>query len=116
MIKPAKVHFNYTIKKISVTERGQKTWHTDYILLRNCYFKINRAERERCLLEQVKNVHAYIEGYIVGEPHPNLTRIERLYYNPFRDTCFKTNSCDDVAYRELILIEVDNGHAEIWSV
>ena len=39
--------------------------HTEKIVLSDCLFKVKETRRQRVILEQRKNVHAYIEGVVM---------------------------------------------------
>lgn len=40
--------------------------HASVILLADCTYKVNEAGRQRVLREKRKNVHAWVQGHLVG--------------------------------------------------
>ena len=61
--------------------------HTQEILLSNCRFKINQTGRQRVVLEQRKNVHAYIQGVVIDlndmDSCHSQYKALRVTYNPY---------------------------------
>ncbi len=48
----------------SVRQSGKVVAHLDYICLKNCNFHVGNSGRDRVRKEGVKNVHAYIRGFV----------------------------------------------------
>lgn len=63
--------------------------HRDLVVLKNCRFKVSEAGRQRVLREQRKNVHAGVEGYLIGnsETFP-LDFSREITYNPYKYETF----------------------------
>lgn len=71
----------------SVMQDGRVIGHTQHILLHQVECVINEAGRKRCLATGVKNVHAYLEGYVsyndtwFRDNEPHLLK-DRAGYDP----------------------------------
>ena len=48
----------------SVRQAGKVVAHLDYICLHDCNFHVGKAGRDRVRKDGVKNVHAYITGFV----------------------------------------------------
>lgn len=48
----------------SVRQAGRVVAHLDYICLENCNFHVGKSGRDRVRKDGVKNVHAYITGFV----------------------------------------------------
>ena len=48
----------------SVRQAGKVVAHLDYICLENCNFHVGKSGRDRVRKDGVKNVHAYITGFV----------------------------------------------------
>ena len=70
----------------SVRQGARVVCHTDYITLQNCEFVVQPAGRRRVLIEQKKNVHAFVRGYLCSPRESDYTPAfswEYVKYNPY---------------------------------
>ena len=78
---------------ISIQQGGLVKCHTDNVILRDFKTIVNKKGQERVRREKAKNVHAFIEGYVIS--HVETSRDEnqqklldfkygQLYYNPYK--------------------------------
>ena len=97
--KPVQVYRNLHKKCWSVRQDGLVKCHTDYIVLRDCKFKVSKAGRERVLRERTKNVHAWIEGHVCTRQDFNNNvpdfECDNITYNPYEFDSFVNR---DTAY------------------
>lgn len=73
-------------KCLSIRDRKSRRVITyrNHIALQNVTFIVHQRGRERVLMEQRKNVHAFIAGKIVqSEDLPSLLEWRVAYYNPY---------------------------------
>jgi hypothetical protein len=76
----------------SIRQNGQVIGYSPDITLTQVKFHVNQKGRERVLSSGVKNVHAYIKGYIIDGENPELQKIRvnltgiKVTYNPFTNT------------------------------
>lgn len=104
------VYFNlhthlWSIKALEGKNKGRVVAHARRLTLSDVSFRVSEAGRQKVLREQVKNVHAYVVGYlnliegatwrypetfIQNGEWPEIDDSERCYitYNPYRDTGF----------------------------
>lgn len=50
----------------SIRQNGLVVGHTDFVDLKECYFIVQEAGRQRALRTGRRNVHAFVTGYLVG--------------------------------------------------
>jgi len=76
---------------------GRVVGHSDRVVLRDARFLVSEAGRQRVLRERRKNVHAYIEGTLIGMDVGEQVADESLKaglgmvvvrYNPYEDKGF----------------------------
>ena len=65
-LQKVRVYRNLHKKCLSVKQGGIVQCHTDNIVLRDCKFIVSKAGQKRVRDEKRKNVHAYVEGYVVN--------------------------------------------------
>ena len=98
--KKVRVYRNLHKKTYSVKQGSLVRCHADQVTLRDCQFIVSKAGQRRVRDERRKNVHAFIEGYVVDtseadkivdgtlsdeEVMDGQTRWGKAYYNPY--TC-----------------------------
>jgi hypothetical protein len=98
--KKVRVYRNLHRDCYSVKQGGIVRCHAEKVTLRSCQFIVSKAGQRRVRDEQKKNVHAFIEGYVVDTRETDQkvdghltdeqvwngeTRWEKVYYNPY--TC-----------------------------
>ena len=98
--KKVRVYRNLHRDCYSVKQGGIVRCHAENVTLRSCQFIVSKAGQRRVRDEKKKNVHAFIEGYVVDTRATDQkvdghltdeqidngeTRWEKVYYNPY--TC-----------------------------
>jgi len=96
--RKVRVYRNLHKKCFSIKQDGLVCCHAEHVTLQECKFIISKAGQSRVRNDQQKNVHAFIEGYVVGTNEADLevdgevtdgqlmsglTNWETLYYNPY---------------------------------
>ena len=94
----------WSIRAQQGENRGRVVLHAKAIVLHHPVFKVSEAGRQRVIAEQRKNVHAGVEGYLLGAedctiryedefweeselPMPTVSG-RRVSYNPYRSGYF----------------------------
>ena len=73
----------------SVKQNGLVVAHVHSIVLKNGFFDVNQAGRNRVIKEKKKNVHAYVKGFIVSINTVWQNEQKRLVtYNPYNNEHF----------------------------
>lgn len=73
----------------SVKQNGLVVAHVNSIVLKNGFFDVNQAGRNRVIKEKKKNVHAYVKGFIVSVNTVWQNEQKRLVtYNPYNNEHF----------------------------
>lgn len=80
-------------KMYSIRQDGLVVGHTDNICLRDCKFIVNEAGKRRCITEQQRNVHAYIQGEL-STIEWNIHRMWEVKYNPYSEKGFTATKYD----------------------
>ena len=85
MNHPVYAYRNLTNGKFSIRQYNKVVAHYDECILVDCDFKILSSGKERAMREQVRNVHAFIRGYIFKEPMNFIQDkdLVEVTYNPF---------------------------------
>ena len=82
-----RVYYNLHRKQLSVqskTDKGWRVWlHANKVTLEDVEFKVSEAGRQRVLREKKKNVHAFIEGYLVLDGIEKIEPRVLVSYNPY---------------------------------
>ena len=96
--EPVEVYKNLGSKRKcwSVRQRGIVVCHTPYICLENCVFRVQPAGRAKVNKEKRKNVHAYVQGFLINprDTHNGFLEFpwDMATYNPYKHTTFV---CED---------------------
>lgn len=79
-------------KVYSIVQNKLVCGYTDNITLTFCNFKINQSGKNRAIQSGIRNVHAYIEGFISDVSNSELTDLYQceVKYNPFQSEGFIT--------------------------
>lgn len=77
--KPVYVYRNLHKKCWSVKQGGVVVGHTEELALKDCVCMVNEKGRQKVLKTGVKNVHAYIKGYVT---RPRSKYNHFIHYNP----------------------------------
>ena len=105
--KPVRVYRNLSAshngeKGIWSVKQDRVAFHTTNIYLKDVEFLVNEKHRQRVIKEKVKNVHAFVKGYICT-PTTYFYRASDpwflsgdIYYNPYKTAHFMTglHHCD----------------------
>lgn len=85
--KRVHVYFNITKKCFSVMQNGLVgDNHTDKIALSDAKFIVREGGRDNVRRDKVKNVHAFVRGYV----HPSWSGdIKHVRYNPYETDTFE---------------------------
>ena len=85
--KKVRVYRNLHRDCYSVKQGGIVRCHAENVTLRSCQFIVSKAGQRRVRDEKKKNVHAFIEGYVVSARR-SLELLdfgwEKVYYNPYK--------------------------------
>ena len=122
--KKVRVYRNLHKKTYSVKQGSLVRCHADQVTLSDCQFIVSKAGQRRVRDERRKNVHAFIEGYVVDTRATDQkvdghftdeqidngeTRWEKVYYNPYTcDTFIKqydANPIENADYADLSIGE-----------
>ena len=84
--KKVRVYRNLHKDCVSVKQDGLVKCHATNVVLKDCKFIVSEAGQRRVRLEKKKNVHAFVEGFVV-----DARRTDKLgdfywssvYYNPY---------------------------------
>ena len=91
--KPVKVYRNLNNGQLSIMQGSVVVAYTDYIYLKDVTFHVRKAGLEKVRLEQRKNVHAYVKGYIDNDKY--IDSNEKVYYDPYKYDSFVTIDVSD---------------------
>ena len=84
--KTVRVYRNLHKNCVSVKQDGIVRCHATNVVLKDCKFIVSEAGQRRVRNEGKKNVHAFIEGYVVSASR-SLELLdfgwETVYYNPY---------------------------------
>jgi hypothetical protein len=98
--KKVRVYRNLHKQCFSVKQDGLVRCHADHVTLENCHFIVSKAGQKRVRDEGRKNVHAFVEGWLVdtrkadaivdgnksdAEMDAGKSDWQKAYYNPY--TC-----------------------------
>jgi hypothetical protein len=110
--RKVRVYRNLHKKCFSIKQDGLVRCHADGVTLQECKFIISKAGQKRVREQEQKNVHAFVEGYVVdtiaadrevdgevtdGQLMSGLTNWETLYYNPYECDGFTNTASSKVA-------------------
>lgn len=84
--KPVRVYRNLHKKCLSI-KQGVVRCHADNVVLRDFTTVVNLSGQKRVREEKRKNVHSYIQGFVIAAPEAWKNRLDlpwhELYYNPY---------------------------------
>ena len=84
--KKVRVYRNLNNKCVSVKQGNKVKCHATNVVLKDCKFIVSEAGQRRVRNEKKKNVHAFIEGYVVSARR-SLELLDfgwdKVYYNPY---------------------------------
>jgi len=85
--KRVRIYRNLHRGCLSVKQDGLVKCHTYNASLKDCTFIVNKGGQDRVRKEKRKNVHSYIDGFIVrSKDYNDLLPFEwqPIYYNPYK--------------------------------
>ena len=84
--KRVRVYRNLNNKCVSVKQGSKVECHATNVVLKDCDFIVSEAGQRRVRNEKKKNVHAFIEGYVVSARR-SLELLDfgwdKVHYNPY---------------------------------
>ena len=93
--KKVRVYRNLNSKCVSVKQGSKVKCHATNVVLKDCKFIVSEAGQRRVRNEKKKNVHAFIEGYVVSARR-SLELLdfgwEKVYYNPYETDHWQLSS------------------------
>jgi len=101
--KKVRVYRNLNNGTLSIKQNGHIVGHAQEVTLMNVLFIVSDSGHNRFLREGVKNVHAYVEGYVtVSKKSFNGIRVG---YNPSKLNCFfKYDTMEKITNASIIKI------------
>ena len=87
--KPVRVfrNLNKTGRWYSIRQFGKTVAHTNNLLLENCNLIVNQKTKNRIRKTGKKEIHAYVEGFIINKLP--ITQMDfALSYDPFKNDNF----------------------------
>jgi len=112
--KKVRVYRNLSKGCFSVKQGTIVRCHADHVTLEDVKFIVSENGRQRVIKEKTKNVHAFVEGYVVDTRYADTivdgdktdemlmwgeSGWESLYYNPYKCEGFTNTDTDQVAER-----------------
>lgn len=76
----------------SVRQDNLVVGHTDHLMLKHCEFVVKKAGRKRCITSGERNVHAWMNGYVVRESIDPMDFDYELDYSPYTQGGFRASS------------------------
>ncbi len=89
-----KLYKNSTKVLYSLKQNGLVVAHSDVFTLYNCKTIINKGGQKRCRETGVRNVHAFIWGYLPENMWEFSDYYYKVHYNPMVDDNFWVSSID----------------------
>ena len=120
--KKVRVYRNLHKKCFSVKQNNLVLVHADNVTLENVKFIVSKAGQRRVRDEKKKNVHAFIEGYVVDtrkadnyvdgewsdkEIENGFTHWQCAYYNPYECDGFMNTASEEV-YESAFYADLSN--------
>jgi hypothetical protein len=84
----------FSVRALNGPNKGRVVAHLLEVSLRNCYFKVSQAGRNRVLKEKRKNVHAGVVGFMNEIEENNSFKVE-VAYNPYKYSSFVIKSTEE---------------------
>ena len=97
----------------SLSQSGKVIGHTSSIVLKNCKLLILESGKNRCIREQQRNVHAFVEGHIASEKDIKLAASVKLFYDPYGDKKFHTSFSDEISECKIVYLKNKNIYCQI---
>lgn len=103
--KPVRVYRNLHKQCLSVKQGNLVRCHVDNVVLKDCKFIVSKAGQRRVRNEKKKNVHAFVEGFVVNAREADhvdssvsdaalcegKSNWQLLYYNPYECDGFESS-------------------------
>ena len=119
--KKVRVYRNLHKKCFSVKQDGLVRCHVDNVVLEDCKFIVSKAGQKRVRDEKKKNVHAFVEGFVVDASATDHafsdTPWHELYYNPYQCDGFMNNRSERIAeFAEYADLDKDDPNILAYNV
>ncbi len=76
----------WSVKSLEGSSKGKVIARLSSVNLKNCFFKVSEAGRQKVIQTKQKNVHAGVVGYLTEEIPENLYNL--VTYNPYKYSSF----------------------------
>ena len=91
---------------------GKVIDHVTLVALEDCELVVRKAGREKVRREGVKNVHAFIKGYMITPDTYNVNQLgSMITYNPYEDESFRTIKNNEPIKKAKQVFLTSNGRA-----
>jgi hypothetical protein len=108
--KKVRIYRNLHKKCLSVKQGDIVMCHASEVLLKDCRFIVNAAGQNRVRTEKRKNVHSFVEGFVIdAKEYGNMLPYEwsSLYYNPYKtDHWIESDSGKYVEFAQLVELNI----------
>lgn len=104
----------FSVKALEGSHKGLVIAHEPIVEMSNCTFKVSQAGRKRVLATRRKNVHAGIQGHLIGYPSRAVTLEKALEghgfafniarYNPYKYDTFVDEDGDPVLQAKNVVL------------
>lgn len=97
--KPVRVYRNLHKGCLSVRQGTIVRCHADNVVLKNARFIVSENGRQKVIKEKKKNVHAFVEGYVVHARDTDWVDDYHWYemtYNPYKTKGFTKRTTGEV--------------------
>jgi len=109
------VYWNLHKNKFSVRNKGIVVQHLDTVFMRNVKFVVRPAGRAKVLLDQKKNVHAFVRGEINPMSLDYMRPFDRAKYNPYTTDTFVSCMTGEAIYEaDLVWMVSPNGKPLVY--
>lgn len=106
--KKVRVYRNLHKGCYSVQQNGRVKCHVDCITLEDANLIVHEKGRDKVRKERVKNVHAFIDGYLPENVQDSVNQYERhfwheIYYNPYKtDRWINKETSEQIRYATIV--------------
>jgi hypothetical protein len=117
--KPIKVYRNLNRtfgreKGFWSVRQGTVKFHCQAIFLKNVTFPVNERVRLEVVRDKKKQVHAYVEGFIIDRP-TYFDNCEAITYNPYENKKFVCCRGEVKAAEGCMLVRLSGGKMRVYA-
>lgn len=117
--KPIKVYRNLNRKfgkekGFWSVKQGVVRFHCTQIFLKNVTFPVNERVRLEVVRDEKKQVHAYVEGFIIDRP-TYFDNYEAITYNPYENKKFVCCRGEVKAAEVCMLVRLSGGKMRVYA-